>query len=515
MKKFKIKTFYTLILLVSISLTGISCNRNRLKTNEKKLTEEIITLEKQNTEKEKSTLEKERKDEISRRSKGMFYKENRSVDPSHPPVVIDVAGNLNNVKDIRLSEIAASVSYIRISPVPDSTVPSDLKFKYYLLDNYIVAQNLYGIHLYSKEGQFIRSIVKNEYTGVEVKNGSISFWNDFTLRGGGVSAWVKGDKLLYEYSNTNTGQKYIMEYDCSSPGLTKNYKFDPENPNEISGLGTISLDLNHGKTEIPKPRKHQGMFGGPAEVFFLDRNLYLFENNSYAVPARRGDNMMAVLDYNGDTISKFTRYEKLINYTKSLQRGTFDGVQYESKGKMYFRPEYNDTLFIITPPNRLTPVYTLNLGEYKVTRQQGVDPDFKLTGKIIPIGWAETRNKIFLKFSKDDYDCFNTRKNKTVKIYNALFLKESHQLFVLKGDPFNYSPEILENDIDGGLPVWPVSYMTSDNGEILISLKGRELKNRVKSAQFRQSKAPEAKKKELEKLASSVGENEDILMIIR
>jgi hypothetical protein len=509
------RTLYPLILLVSITFSCISCHRNRLKTNEKKLTEEIITLEKQNTEKERATLEREQKDGITSRSKGVLSKEDRSVDPSHPPVVIDIAGNLNNVKDIRLSEVAASVSYIRIGPVSDTALPSDLKFKYYLLNNYIVAQNLYGIHLFSKEGQFIRSVVKNEYTGVEVKNGSVSFWNDFTLRGGGLSAWVKGDRLLYEYTNTNTGQKYIMEYDCSSPGLTKNYKFDPENPDEISGLGTIALDLNHGKTEIPQPRKHQGMFGGPAEVFFLDRSLYLFDNLSYAVPARRGDNMMAVLNNNGDTISKFTRFEKLRNYSKSLQRGTYDGVQYESNGKTYFRPEYNDTLFLVTPPNRLTPVFTLNLGEYKVTRQQGVDPDFKLTGKIIPIGWAETNDLIFLKFSKDDYDCFNTRKNKTVKIYHALFLKESHQLFVHKGDPFNYSPEILENDIDGGLPVWPLSYMIGNNGEILISLKGRELKDRIKSEQFRLSKAQDTKKKELEKLAASVGENEDILMIIK
>jgi hypothetical protein len=504
-----------LLVIITIALTVISCHRNQLRLNEKRLSDEIILLEKQNEETERTAHEKELADTLNQHEKGMFFKEDRSVDPSHPPVLIDIAGNLNNVKDIRLSEVAASVSYIRMGPVTDPSLPSDLKFKYYLLDNYIVAQNLYGIHLYSKEGQFIRSIVKNEYTGVEVKNGSISFWNDFTLRGGGVSAWVKGDKLLYEYSNTNTGQKYIMEYDCSAPGLTKNYKFDPENPDEISGLGTIALDLNHGKTEIPKPRKHQGMFGGPAEVFFLDRSLYLFDNYSYAVPARRGDNMMAVLDNNGDTISKFTRFEKLKNYTKSLQRGTYDGVQYESNGKMYFRPEYNDTLFLVTPPNRLTPLYTLNLGEYKVARQQGVDPDFKLTGKIIPVGWAETNDHIFLKFSKDDYDCLNTRKNKTVKIYHSLYIKKSKQFFVLNGDPFDYTPEILENDIDGGIPVWPLSYMTGNNGEILISLKGRELKDRIKSEQFRISKAPDTKKKELEKLALSVNENEDILMIIK
>ena len=509
------RLLFKLVVISTIALMLISCHRNRLRTDEKKLTEEIVSLEKQKTEKERADYKKEQTDALNRHAKSVLYKEDRSIDPEHPPVVIDIAANLNNVKDIRLSEVTGSVSYIRIGPVSDPALPSDLKFKYYLLDNYIVAQNLYGIHLYSKEGQFIRSIVKNEYTGVEVKNGSIMFQTDYTLRGGGLSAWVKGDKLLYEYSNTNTGQKYIMEYDCSSSQLTENYNFDPENPLKVSGLGTVALDLNHGKTEIPEPGNHHGMFGGRAELFFLDRSLYLFDNNSYAVPARRGENMMAVLNNNGDTISKYTRFEKLKHYTKSLQRGTQDGVQYECNGKMYFRPEYNDTLFLVTPPNRLTPVYVLDLGEYKVARQQGIDPDFKLTGKIIPVGWAETNELIFLKFSKDDYDCPNTRKNITVKIYNALFLKQKHELIILKGDPFNYNPEILENDIDSGQAVWPASYMVGNNGEILISLKGKELKDRIKSEPFRLSKAPSSKKKELEKLASAVGENEDILMIIK
>jgi hypothetical protein len=86
---------------------------------------------------------------------------------------------------------------------------------------------------------------------------------------------------------------------------------------------------------------------------------------------------------------------------------------------------------------------------------------------------------------------------------------------VIKGDPYDYSPEILENNIDGGLSVWPSSYMIGNNGEMLISLKGKELKDRVKSEQFRVSKAPDAKKKELENLAGIVSNNEDILMIVK
>jgi hypothetical protein len=57
--------------------------------------------------------------------------------------------------------------------------------------------------------------------------------------------------------------------------------------------------------------------------------------------------------------------------------------------------------------------------------------------------------------------------------------------------------------------------MIGNGGEILISVKGKELKDRVKTEKFRLSGAPEVKKRELEKLAGLVSETEDILMIIK
>jgi hypothetical protein len=508
------KKLLKLILLV-ILLISPACNRNRLKTNEKKLAGEIIQKER-NIAVSDSIARVDRLKNINRNYPGRFKtKEDRSVDFSAPPVKIDIANNLDNFAETKLSDITTDITYVRLAPIPDSTIPTNLRFRYVLMDNYIVASNLYGIHLFARDGRYIRQIVKNEMTGVEVTPEMVRIWYDYTLKGGRSVTGVQGNKLFYNYSNNLTGQNYIMEYDCSSTQLLPDYKFDPENPNKISGLGSILIDLNHGNTTPPPPRKHQGMFGGRPEGFYYDSTVQLLDADTYVSPSHDNKNLLVLINHQGDTLSEFTRREKLVNYTKNLMRGTDDGSQYEENGFVYMRPAFNDTVFRITPPNRITPVYVLDLGTYKVTKQQGVDPDFKLTGKIIPEDWAETRKYIFMTFTKDDYDCPNTRKNKTVKIYHAIYYKQSGQLKIMKCDPFNYSPEILENNIDGGIPVWPVFYSISKNGEILVSLRGKDIKDRVRTKEFHQSPASEQKKKELEILAGSVSEEDNILMIIR
>jgi len=120
-----------------------------------------------------------------------------------------------------------------------------------------------------------------------------------------------------------------------------------------------------------------------------------------------------------------------------------------------------------------------------------------------------------MTFTKDNGDSPNTRKSKSVKIYHALFSKEKHQLFIVEGSPTDYDAPILKNDLDGGVPVWPQSFMVDKNGEILISLKGSRLKSEVKSDRFQKSTGPADKKEKLKQLAASVADQDDILMIIK
>ena len=83
-----------------------------------------------------------------------------------------------------------------MEPKPDSTLKKNLKFKYYLMDNYIVAVNLYGIHLFTKDGRYLRTVVKNKFTGVEVYPGEIRISDNYTMKGGGMSVWASGNHLF-------------------------------------------------------------------------------------------------------------------------------------------------------------------------------------------------------------------------------------------------------------------------------------------------------------------------------
>ncbi len=510
---------YLKISLFLFLLVGTSCHRNKMKTDKNALVNQILTEEEQLAQREKLRVEQEKQlaDSLAKLPKGFRFKEDRSVDPQKPPVVIDIAGSLENIAEVKLSDVASDIKYIRMDKVPDLNLPSTMKYKYYMMDNYIVALNIYGTHLFSKEGKYIRTIVKSEITGAEydVKDNRLKVWMDYTLIGGGTSVWSRGNSLFYTYINNITSQYYIMEYDCTQDQPTPGNGFEPENQNGITGLGKVLIDMNHGKTTPPAPRKHQGMWSNSPEGIYETMGVFSPDRNTYVNSNRRNKDMLGILNLRGDTLALFVKLEQLKNYTKSLMRGTDGGTQYEKGGDYFFRTDFNDTIFQVVPPNRIIPVYVFNLGKYKVSKQEGVDPGVSLEGKIIPQEFADTKDYLFLTFTKDNYDCPNTRKNKSVKIYSALFSKKNGKLQIVKSDPLDYEASILENNLDGGYPVWPLSYMVGNKGELMLSLKGNNLKSWVKGAPFQKSTAPADKKEKLKQFASSVGDQDDILMIVQ
>jgi hypothetical protein len=370
--------------------------------------------------------------------------------------------------------------------------------------------------LFSKEGKYIRTVVKNEFTELtyDKENNRVSAYYDFTVVGGGMSVWARGNSLFYQYTNNITGEQYIMEYECSEDPSVTTSALDPETRKGIIGLGKVLVDLNHGRTVAPAPRKHQGMWSTSPESMYKGLSTFAPDRNTYVL-GLGGKHVMGVFSTNGDTLATFAKYEQVKNYTKSATRGTDYGTRYEKGGYLFTRTNFNDTIFQVIPPNKLLPVYVLNLGSYKVTKQEGIDPGFDLKGKIIPEDFADTKDYLFFTFTKDSYDCPNTRRNKTLKLYHGLYSKRTIETFIVKSDPVYYEAPMLLNDIDGGPSVWPTAYMIGKNGEILVPLTGAELKACVQSDSYQSSTANADKKNQLKQLASVVANNDNILMIVK
>ena len=502
--------------LCILLILSYACHRNRLKNDETALAKDILTEEEQQ-EKERREHEEQLAGSLANRAKGFRFPEERNADPQKSLLVIDVAGSLNHTKKVTLSNVASYIRYVRMETIPDSSLEKDMKFRYYLMDDYIVAANLFGIHLFSKEGKYLRTVVKNNYTGLnyDKKNNRVIARSDMTRVGGETSVWARGNRLYYPYTNNITGQQFIMEYDCyGNQDISAGIAFDPENPDLITGLGNVLIDLNHGKTIAPSHHETNGMWSTTPESMFQELPVFSPDKNTYTKQLR-GQNMLGIFNSQGDTLVTFAKPEQVKNYKKSVMRGTDGGNQYEKGGNLFIRTDFNDTVFQVIPPNKLLPVYVFHLGAYKLTKQEGVDPGFDLNGKIILQNFADVRNYLFFTFTKDSYDCPDTRKNKTLKLYRALFSKADHQTIIVAGDPKDYDAPVLQNDIDGGVPVWPASYIIGKNGEILVSLKGADLKKQIQSNDFLTSTAPRGKKERLKQLASSVKKEDDILMIVK
>ena len=162
------------------------------------------------------------------------------------------------------------------------------------------------------------------------------------------------------------------------------------------------------------------------------------------------------------------------------------------------------------PPNKLVPVFLLNLGEHKVNALEAIHPRYDLTNKFLLRDWLETEKNIFVIYT-ENRSTINSRRKKTVNYFYTVYDKGLEETFHLPVDTLNYIYEI-ENDIDGGLPIWPKQ--ANHKGKIYKSFEGWELKRHVNSEQFKNSEVSPGKKEQIFRMAESVGDAETIIMII-
>ena len=490
------------LILFTVLLMG--CARNRLKTDEKSLVKQILTEEEQREYEAELRAEREKQlaDSLAKLPKGIRLKGDRKTDPLNPPEIIDIAGNLNQVGKFALSDIVSDIKYIRLQMPEDSAFTGKVTFKsdvdtkqelpLMVIKNkdFIVAYNYLGILLYSAEGKFLKTICSNELNNFEIGKNYISGGSNSTIKGANNTPFLIGNNLYYNYEDEENGISELMLVNCSDLPLSM-----PENietHNKYRGIGTpVASTGKNSYSVIP-----------------LGSNLFAKKGHP-----KRNEDMLTYYSVKGDTLCSFPGNQKIENYTSTVSRSPDFGSSFQYKGNYFFREPHSDTIFRVVPPSFLIPEFIINLDEYKVERiQDAMDPTYNLDDKFIMKSLSISDSYVLINYTKG-YNSPNARSNKKVKFYHAIYDRKNKTLKHIQYDPDNWNFS-LENDIDGGLSFWPY-IPVSEQGEFLMSVKGSDLREHIKTDGFLNSSAPDDKKAAFLDLAQKAENHETIVIILK
>jgi hypothetical protein len=449
----------SVIILAAILVLG-ACQRNRLKTDEKALVKQILTEEEQLAQESELRVEREKQlaDSLAKLPKGFRFKEDRSVDPDFPPVVIDFTQEIP-VKKFNLSEIANEIKYIRLSVPGDSLYfsPGIGGSVTYTSKN-IILNNNFGVHSFSPEGEYLETIAQSNVTNrVRDKQNLLGYFDMGSYKG----VWehqvsVAGNRIFYNVSDYPNEKVSLLHYEVKPekqlqlPETTENKNDGSFFKGEQSATGKVDFDRTPGLAST--------------KILGISSNFYAGVNSHLG--ASENGFMLATFNLKGDTLCKFSQFDKLeYQITSDLISRYNSIINWEYKGVFSFLSNFNDTIFRLVPPNRLIPVYVFKFGPYKITDEEWYQTNGNLKNKFRITNILENDKYLFLMFS------YHNEIGK-IERHKAIYIKVNQSLTQLPlaeiaTTPYNsstgfgpanytFKPTIdFLNDIDNGLPFCP------------------------------------------------------------
>ncbi len=198
---------------------------------------------------------------------------------------------------------------------------------------------------------------------------------------------------------------------------------------------------------------------------------------------------------------------------------------YRFKERLYFRQNFNDTIYCFEALNRVNPIYVIDFGKKKIkSSMEGINPKYDLKDKYIVQDIWETVKYVFL-FYTQDYVCPNNAKSGSLLyncfVYNKIngetfhaYINEPAILSKPKKSMLPPGPitpqEGIVNDLDYGIATW--KFKQTDDGKLYRLIKGKDIKNHIHS----NPKNTNLENKELlEKIAENSKDDDLFLMIIK
>jgi hypothetical protein len=497
-KRYTMNTLSKLLLLLFILPASLSCHHNPLKTDEKALAKEIKLKEAEKLASETKTSKNHNDLRVS-----FTKKEIRSADKKIPPIIIDILDNPFSTKELKLSAVASSIRYVKLQTPPDTSLTYDPFYYRPDIDSYIrsddhqlIFQGIFGVTKFSMNGEYLETIWKN--------NSGIKFYGKKMVAYGGADFFG-----VLPYIPVSLSDGYLYSNFLDGPekrSLVMRHKLNSEKSVTSPDNSDIQK-FNHFPGDTVLLLK-KDWYQGFEKIQALSPDSWAGINSKWT--AGSSGVLLVTFNLHGDTLCKFSDYDRIVNFTSALTRIAIGLTSYSFNGLLTIKQEYNDTVFRLIPPDRLLPVYIIRFGAAGISYMEGLNADIDLSGKYMLNSLRETNDFLFIRYTQN-HDGLNNRNKGKVKFYNALFDKKEKKLYHQPG--FTLLPTGLNNDLDGGISFWPD--FVSPQGEMMKLLSGQVLKDYVNSEQFKKSSISEENRKKQISLVSGLKPTDMVVIIVK
>jgi len=353
---------------------------------------------------------------------------------------------------IALSNIATNIQYITL----DNTLPIGLVYTIVVNDNWLfLSTKEEGIIQFDWNGNFIRKIANKGHGPDEYNYGM-----EFTV-----------DEI--------SGCIYVVDF--------KKIKVYNDNGKFLRDISTTEY-----------------FSGAAGNIEILGNYLFLPDFGNYG----NFDYNWVILDTLENLISSKRSFTQPDGYVEN-------GDIYKYNNNIYYYNVLNDTIFTISTNLKTSTAYLFSEGENRWPKSgidnKAINPTI-LSEIFRVFKMFESKHYLFLVYGFKARSAFLIIEKRTKRTYQSF--NEINKKFV-KSIP------CIKNDLDEGLPIKikpTFDYFEINNSEYIISfINPFELKAHVLTNKFKNStpKYPE-KKKALEKLANSLNENDNpVLMLVK
>lgn len=423
---------------------------------------------------------------------GVRYTEERNIDTANPPVVMDFTQKLTE-QPFDLAHYFTKATCVTLKhPLPPkeggflcnaticikydqgANMGGGISTRIQVKEPYILTSDIFGTLLYDQTGNLIDSTgltpIKKVRYNAKKQEVEFDHKNRVSLQTG--LTLLDGEKCKY------------MEHDTTSDYYKMCWKSIPD--------GKILREIRF----MEKPQI--------TYLFDLDESALFSMNGDFKSPV-----MLTTFDpIHYDTLCIFHNYNQPTRKITGSYTRPEDTWLYNLDKKVYFRQPFNDTIFTLASANKLIPAYILQFGDKRTDIDRGLTGDKSQT--YIAAKWLDTDKFILFTYSRN-YDCPNTRNNKTVTYQYALYDKKEKQLFKLPADGIYPDEYLLPVPLTGGIPVVleDVSYQ---DDKLVTSYTKRKLQEMQKLTSF--SKLPADQKERIRNMEQSLDETEMIVMIL-